>query len=93
MKYGYRTPNIKKSISAKSAGKVSRSINKTANPVYGKKGMGYINNPEKALYNKIYNKTTKNPIGDSDETINIIVGIVIIITVFLLWGFVSWLFE
>jgi hypothetical protein len=28
------------------------------NPLYGKKGMGLINDPKKAIYNKVYNKTT-----------------------------------
>ncbi|WP_275434825.1 hypothetical protein [Brevibacterium ravenspurgense] len=28
------------------------------NPLYGKKGMGWVNNPKKALYNKVYNKTS-----------------------------------
>jgi len=27
-------------------------------PFYGKKGMGYIRNPRRALYNKIYRLTT-----------------------------------
>ena len=31
---------------------------KTVNPLYSKKGMGYINNPQKAVYNKVYNKTS-----------------------------------
>lgn len=33
------------------------------NPLYGKKGMGLINNPKKAMYSKVYNKTT---VGVSD---------------------------
>ena len=58
MKVGLRTPSIKKSISARTTGKVKRSIKKSVNPLYGKKGMGYINDPKKAVYNKVYNKTT-----------------------------------
>lgn len=58
MKIGVRKPNIKKSIKARTTGKVKRKINKTVNPLYGKKGMGYINNPTKAVYNKVYNKTS-----------------------------------
>lgn len=58
MKMGVRKPSIKKSISARTTGKIKRSIKKSVNPLYGKKGMGYINDPEKAVYNKVYDKTT-----------------------------------
>ena len=58
MKYGMRTPNVNKRISARTAGKVTRAMNKVVNPLYGKKGMGFVNDPGKAVYNKVYNKTT-----------------------------------
>ena len=58
MKFGVRKPSIKRSISARTTGKIKRQIKRSVNPLYGKKGMGYINNPKKAIYNKIYNKTT-----------------------------------
>ena len=58
MKYGMRTPNINKRISARTTGKITRTVNKAVNPLYGKKGMGFINDPSKAIYNKVYNKTT-----------------------------------
>ena len=58
MKVGLRKPSIKKSISARTTGKVKRSVKKSVSPLYGKKVMGYINDPKKAVYNKVYNKTT-----------------------------------
>ena len=58
MKVGLRTPSIKKSIKAQTTGKVKRKVKSAVNPLYGKKGMGLINDPEKAIYNKVYNKTT-----------------------------------
>ena len=58
MKFGMRTPSLKKSIKARTTGKLKRSIKKAINPLYGKKGMGFINNPKKAAYSKIYNKTS-----------------------------------
>lgn len=58
MKFGFRKPSIKKSIKARTTGRVKRTVNKAINPVYGKKGMGFINNPKKAVYNSIYNKTS-----------------------------------
>jgi len=58
MKLGMRTPNIKKSFKARTSGRMKRKLNAAVNPLYGKKGMGYIRNPKKALYNKVYRKTT-----------------------------------
>lgn len=58
MKVGIRKPNIKSRIKARTTGKIKRKIKGSINPLYGKKGMGLINNPKKAIYNKIYNKTT-----------------------------------
>ena len=55
-----RIPNLKKSISARTTGRFKRSIKKAIIPGYGKKGMGWLKNPKKALYNKIYRKTTFN---------------------------------
>ena len=58
MKVGYRKPNLKKSIKARTTGKVKRKIKKSVNPFYGKKGMGYVKNPKRAIKNKMYHKTT-----------------------------------
>lgn len=58
MKFGIRKPSIKKSISARTTGRLKREIKRSIDPLYGKKGMGYIHNPERAIKNKIYNKTT-----------------------------------
>jgi len=58
MKVGIRKPSIKKSISARTTGKVKRKLKRAVNPFYGKKGMGWIKNPKRALSNKIYRKTT-----------------------------------
>lgn len=60
MKVGFRKPSIKKSISARTTGRLKRSIKKAIIPGYGKKGIGWIKNPKKAIYNKIYHKTTKS---------------------------------
>jgi len=58
MKFGPRKPNFKKSIKARTTGRAKRKIKKAVIPGYGKKGIGYIKNPKKAVYNKVYNKTT-----------------------------------
>ncbi|HGD0580527.1 TPA: hypothetical protein ACH354_002189 [Clostridium perfringens] len=58
MKMKPRKPSLKKSFKAKTTSKVKRQVKKSINPLYGKKGMGWVNDPKKAAYNKIYNKTS-----------------------------------
>lgn len=58
MKVGMRKPSIKRSVKARTTGRIKRSIKRSVNPLYGKKGMGYIKNPEKAIKNAVYHKTT-----------------------------------
>lgn len=58
MKVGVRTPSFRRSISARTTGKLKRSIKRALIPGYGRKGMGWITDPKKALYNKCYRKTT-----------------------------------
>lgn len=58
MKVGVRKVNVKNRVKARTTGKVKRALKKSVNPMYGKKGVGLVTDPEKALYNKVYNKTT-----------------------------------
>lgn len=58
MKFGMRKPSLKKSIAARTTGRAKRAMKKAIIPGYGKKGMGWIKNPKKAAYNKVYNKTS-----------------------------------
>lgn len=58
MKFGMRTPSLKKSIKERTTGKAKRAIKKAVIPGYGKKGMGWIKNPKKAACNKVYKKTS-----------------------------------
>ena len=58
MKFGVRKPSLRKSISARTTGRAKRAVKKALIPGYGKKGTGVIKNPRKALYNKVYHKTT-----------------------------------
>jgi len=58
MKFGMRKPSIKKSISARTTGRAKRAVKKALIPGYGKKGMGWLKDPKKAAYNKVYRKTT-----------------------------------
>ncbi len=66
MKMGFRTPSPSRSFKARTTGKVNRTIKKAVDPTYGKKGMGYIKDPKRAVYNNIYHKTTVG-VGDLIE--------------------------
>lgn len=61
MKIGFRTPSIKKTFKARTTGRLKRSLKRSVNPLYGKKGMGVLH-PKKAVYNKVYKKTTIDPL-------------------------------
>ena len=89
MKVGPRKPSLKRSVKARTTSKVKRQARSAINPVYGKKGMGWVNNPKKAAYNKVYNKTTfsvfdlinENTIGCGCGIIFVIVFIFIMIKI------------
>ena len=55
MKFGFRTPSFKKRIAARTSWKrvVRHNLGFKA-----PRGMGWLTNPKKYMYNKVYNKTT-----------------------------------
>lgn len=55
MKFGYRTPSFNKRLSARTS--VKRVVRHSLG-VKAPRGFGFITNPKKAAYNKIYNKTS-----------------------------------
>ena len=63
MKIGVRKPSLKKSLKARTTGKLKRSAKKAVNPLHGKKGVGLLTNPKKSISNKVYKKTTVG-VGD-----------------------------
>ena len=58
MKFGFRTPSLKKMVKGRTTGRVKRAMKKSINPIYSKKGIGFVTQPKKAVYNKIYKKTS-----------------------------------
>ena len=58
MKFGLRTPSLKKMVLGRTSGRVKRAMKKSINPIYSKKGIGLVTEPKKAVYNKIYKKTS-----------------------------------
>lgn len=58
MKFGFRTPSLKRSISARTTGRAKRAIKRAIIPGYGRRGIGLLTNPKKSLYNRVYCRTT-----------------------------------
>lgn len=63
MKIGMRKPSIKKSVKARTTGKVKKEVKSTVNPLYGEKGSGFVKDPSRSVRNSIYKKTSFG-IGD-----------------------------
>lgn len=84
MKIGIRTPSIKKSIKARTTGKVKRKLKRVVNPLYGKKGMGFIKNPVKSVKGKIYRKTTISA-KSLTNSIGSLVWLFIMIPLYVMW--------
>lgn len=55
MKFGIRTPSLKKSLAARTS--VKRLV-KNSFGLKAPRGYGWLTNPKKAAYNRVYNRTT-----------------------------------
>ena len=55
MKFGFRTPSINKRIAARTS--VKRAVRQSLG-LKAPRGYGWLTNPKKAAYNRIYNKTS-----------------------------------
>lgn len=53
-----RKPSPKRSIKARTTGRAKRAVKKALIPAYGRKGMGWVKSPKKAVGNKMYKKTS-----------------------------------
>lgn len=92
MKFGIRKPNIKNSVKARTTGRAKRMVKKATNPFYGKKGMGFINNPKKAVYNKVYHKTSISAFDAFKKSSNLLYNIFIAFPLFCVLGIYQLLF-
>lgn len=55
MKFGMRKPSLRKSIAARTS---TKRMVKNALGLRVPRGMGMITNPKKAVYNRVYRRTT-----------------------------------
>lgn len=70
MKFGFRIPSIKKRIAARTS--IKRVVRLNLG-LKAPKGLGWFTNPKKALFNRVYNKTSKGCLS------NILFGLVILL--------------
>lgn len=64
MKIGIRKPSLTKSLKARTTSKLKRQVKRAIIPTYGQKGTGLIKDPKRAIYNKVYNKTTVDALSN-----------------------------
>ena len=77
MKFGFRIPSITKRIAARTS--VKRIIRHNLG-FKAPRGMGWITDPKKALYNKVYNKTSRG----------CLVSVVLLLSMPIALAFVVW---
>nr|DAR37782.1 MAG TPA: hypothetical protein [Caudoviricetes sp.] len=70
MKIGVRKPSISRSLKARTTSKLKRQVKRAIIPTYGQKGTGIIKDPKRAVYNKVYNKTTMDAVASIKKSTN-----------------------
>ena len=80
MKFGFRIPSFKKRIAARTSLKrvVRHSLGLKA-----PRGWGWLTNPKKAAYNRIYNRTTRGCLVLLLALVGSVLGLVVATAVFL----------
>lgn len=58
MKFGMRKPSIKRSLRNRTTGRAKRSVKRAVNPLYGKKGVGFVKSPKRSVKNAAYKRTS-----------------------------------
>lgn len=53
-----RKPSPMKSLKARTTGKWKRQVKRAIIPFYGQKGTGIFKDPKRAIYNRVYHRTT-----------------------------------
>lgn len=79
MKFGFRVPNLNKRIAARTSWKryVRQNMGFKA-----PRGMGWITNPKKAMYNRVYNRTSTGCV------LNLFIFLAFVFTLNILWSYI-----
>lgn len=75
MKFGFRKPSIKKRVSARTSWK--RAVRHRGG-LKAPRGWGWVTNPKKAGYNRVYNRTTKGCLVLLAPLVSAVLGLVIV---------------
>lgn len=60
MKFGVRRPSVRKSIAARTS--IKRIVRQSVG-LKAPRGWGWLTNPKRAAYNRVYNRTTISLVG------------------------------
>ena len=60
MRIGMRKPSVKRMIKARTTDRAKRAVKRAVIPGYGRRGMGFVKNPKRAIKGAIYRRTTFN---------------------------------
>ena len=74
MKIGIRIPSIKKRIAARTS--IKRALRNSLG-LKAPRGMGWLTDPKKAAYNRVYNRTTKG----CGTSVLLLVALLVLVTV------------
>lgn len=58
MRIGMRKPSVKRMIKARTTARAKRAVKRAVIPGYGRRGMGFVKNPKRAVKGAIYRRTT-----------------------------------
>ena len=58
MRIGMCKPSVKRMIKARTTGRAKRAVKRAVIPGYGRRGMGFVKNPKRAVKGAIYRRTT-----------------------------------
>ncbi len=58
MRIGMRKPSVKRMIKARTTDRAKRAVKRAVIPGYGRRGMGFVKNPKRAIKGAIYRRTT-----------------------------------
>lgn len=58
MRIGMRKPSVKRLIKARTTDRAKRAVKRAVIPGYGKRGMGFVKKPKRAVKGAIYRRTT-----------------------------------
>ena len=76
MKFGFRTPSLKKRIAARTS---LKRVVRHSPGFKAPRGFGWLTDPKKAAYNRVYNRTSKGCVVALDALAGLLFSIIVLI--------------